>query len=166
MWEDAQFVHHVVFPNDIRVLGTDLRFRFSGSNHILRFVHERAVVAIGLAVYVQADNFATARYKINPIAFNRWRGKQSEVFPVVDFARWQLGHNELPQKFAGLLVKDHQNASVALMLRVAWRVVVRSDEYFSSGHGDVAVALRTELGHPLHILRGAHVDFFGPGLRF
>src|SRR5207302_9285359 len=81
-----------------------------------------------------------------------------------DFARFELWHDELPEKFTGLFIKAQQNAAVALMLRVARIFVVGADEDFAVGDDNIAVSLRTERGHPLDVFGGFHVDLFGAGL--
>ena len=107
MREDAQFIHHVVPPDDVGVVRADFGHGIAGAGDILRFVHERAVVAVGHALGVQADDFATAGHEINAVAFDARRGEQAEIFPVIDFAGGELGHDQLPEKFAGLFIETH-----------------------------------------------------------
>ena len=52
------------------------------------------------------DNVAI-RHEIKPIALHNGRGKEPKIFPVVDFARREFGHDELPEKFTGLLIEAH-----------------------------------------------------------
>ena len=132
--------------------------RFAGADDILRFIFELAVVAIGQSIHVQAHHFATAGHEINAIAFNSRRGEQAEIFPVVDFAGSEFRHDQLPEKFAGLFVEAHEDAAVALMLRVARILVVRADENLAAGDSRIAVTLRTELCDPLHVLGRGDVD--------
>ena len=162
--EDAQFIHHVIDPDDVRVVRTDFRLRFSGANDVLGFIHEWAVIAVGQAFGVQADDFAPAGDEINAIAFDAGRRQQAQAFPIVDFARGELGNDELPEELAGLFVKAKQDAAVALMLRVAGIFVVRADEDFSAGDDHVAISLRSKFGHPLDVPGGLHVDLLGAGL--
>ena len=53
-----------------------------------------------------------------------------------------------------------------VMLRVARIFVVGADENFAVGDGDIAVALRAELGGPFEILDALGIDFLGAGLEF
>ena len=57
-------------------------------------------------------------------------------------------HRNSPVDFA----ERHQHAAVARLLRIAHRFVVRADEHHAAGDDRVAVALRSELGDPLHVL--------------
>ena len=54
MREDAKFIHHVIAPEDVRILGRGLHFRFARADHVLPFVHEWPLIAIGLSVEVEA----------------------------------------------------------------------------------------------------------------
>src|SRR5436190_10474050 len=150
MREDSEFVHHVILPNNVCVFGAGLNFGFAGTDVILAFVFERPVVAIGKSVHIEANDFAAAGDAINAIAFNGGRREQTEIFPVVDFAGGEFGNDQLPDEFAGFFVKNHQDAAVAGMFGIARSIVVGADENFAARHGDVAVALRAELGDPLH----------------
>ena len=145
---------------------TDFRLRFSGANDVLGFIHEWAVIAVGQAFGVQADDFAPAGDEINAIAFDAGRGEQAKTFPVVHFARGEFGDDQLPEEHAGLFVEAKQDAAVALMLWIARVLIVRADEDLAAGDDDVAVGLRAEAGHPLHIFGGRHVDLFGAGFWF
>ena len=82
-------------------------------DHVFGFVLERAVVAVGHAVDIEAKHFATAGDEINAIAFDGRRGKQAEIFPIIDFAGGEFGDDELPEEFAGLFVEAHEDAAVA-----------------------------------------------------
>ena len=170
--EDAQVIHHVVAPDNVGILGAgfDRRRwtlgRLAAVQHdifddVFGLVLEWAVVAIGHAVEVEAENFAAAGDQVNAIALDGWRGEQPEVFPVVDFAGGQLGHDQLPEEFAGLLVEAHQDAAVPLVARVARVFVVRADEHLAGGDGHVAIALGTDLNGPLEVLNLFGVHLFG-----
>ena len=154
--KNAEFVHHVIDPDDVGVVWTNLRFRFAGADDILRLVHERTVVAVGEAFGVQADDLAAAGHQVNAITFHARRGEQAQTFPVVHFARGEFRDDELPEELTGLFVEAKQNAAVALVLRIAGVLV----------DDDVAVGLRAEPGHPLDVFGGAQVDLVGAGLGF
>src|SRR5207249_2228590 len=68
--EDAQFVHHVIDPDDIGVLRPCLGLGFAGADDVLRFVHVGAVVAVGHAFGVQADDFTAAGDQIDAIGLH------------------------------------------------------------------------------------------------
>src|SRR5439155_19411811 len=132
-----QFVHHVIDPDDVGVFGADFRFRFAGTDHVLRFVQVRSIVAIGHALGVEADHFAAAGHQVNAVALHAGRRKQAQTLPVVHLAGGELGNDELPEKSAGFFVETKQNAAVALMLRVARIFIVGADENFAPGDDDV-----------------------------
>ena len=124
MWEDAQFVDHVVAPDGIGVLwaGFDRRcaplgrlalVQYDLLNHVFGLVLVRAVVAISHPFCIEAKHFAAAGYDIHPVTLARRRGEQAEAFPIVHLARCELRHHELPKQLAGLLVEAHQDAPVA-----------------------------------------------------
>src|SRR5207253_556244 len=83
---------------------------------------------------------------------------QAKTLPVVHFARGEFGDDQLPEEHAGLFVEAKQDAAVALVLWIARVLIVRADEDLAAGDDDVAVGLRAEAGHPLHIFGGRHVD--------
>src|SRR5206468_6091305 len=85
--KNAEFVHHVIDPDDVGVVRADPGFRFAWTDDILGFVHKRPVIAVGHAFGVQADDLAAAGYQVNAIAFHARRGEQAQTFPVVHFAR-------------------------------------------------------------------------------
>ena len=71
----------------------------------------------------------------------------------------------MPEKRAGLFVEAKQGATVALMLGIARRFVVRADENLATRDSDVAVALLAELGDPLKILHAVRADLIAAGLK-
>src|SRR5207253_2224909 len=84
-----------------------------------------------------------------------------KVFPIVHLPGDELWNDQLPEEFARGLIENHQDAAIPLMLWIARVVVVCSHIDFSSCDSAVAVALRTELRHPLHVFGGGHVNLFG-----
>src|SRR5258706_100274 len=69
--EYAQFIHHVILPDNIRIFRTNLCLWFARSHDILRFILERSVIAVGLAVHVEAHHLTPAVHDVEPVAFNR-----------------------------------------------------------------------------------------------
>ncbi len=69
--EYAQFIHHVILPDNIRIFRTNLCLWFARSHDILRFILERSVIAVGLAVHVEAHHLTPAGHDVEPVAFNR-----------------------------------------------------------------------------------------------
>ena len=137
----AQLIHHVIAPNNIRVFGADFGWRFAGADHVFRFVFKGAIIPIGHPINVQAHDFAAAGHDVDAVALNGRRRQQPKVLPVIHLAGFQFRDHQLPQEFTGLLIEHHQDAAVALMLRIAWRFVVRADEHFSTRDRHVAVTL-------------------------
>lgn len=99
---DAKLVHHVVFPEDVRVLRSDFDLRFSGADHVLPLVLESALVAVFLPVGIQRDDLAAARHRVERVAVHERRAEVAEVFPVVHFSAEQLRHGELPDEVSHL----------------------------------------------------------------
>ena len=163
--KNAQFIHHVVAPDDVGVLlaGRDERSLLAvGTEHVLHdvfgLVLVRAVVAVRHAFDVEAEDFAARGDDVEAVAFDDRRGEQAEAFPVVDLAGLELGDDKLPVERAGLLIEAEEDGAVAEMLLVAWHVVVGADVDAAISDGGVAVALRAELHGELHVLlRGAVV---------
>src|SRR5208282_2867371 len=81
-----------------------------------------------------------------------------------DFAGGKFGNDQLPEEFAGFFVETHQDAAVALMLRVARIFVVGANENFSAGGDDVAVTLRANFDNPLGIGHVAEINVVRAGL--
>lgn len=162
--EHSELVHHVVFPKNVAILGADLDLRFARPCPILGFVLKGPLVAVRQPVQVEAQDFAARGDDVKPVALHGGRREQAEIFPIVHFARSELGNDQLPEESAGLFFKDHQHAPVALMLGIAWRIVVGAHEDLSVGHGDVAIALRAQLHHQFDILRRGQVDLLGAAL--
>src|SRR6266568_459475 len=84
--EDAEFVHHVVAPNDVGILRAGFDPGFAGTGDVWRLVLERAVVAVGHALGIQTEDFAAAAHQVNPVALDRGRGEQAQALPIVDLA--------------------------------------------------------------------------------
>ena len=166
--EDAQLIHHVVAPKDVGILlgGIDrcgLLRRVLG--HVLGLVGVGALVAIGHAFSVEAQHFAAAGDDPQAVAHHQRRGQKAQVLPVVDLARLELGHHELPEVSASLFVEAVQDRAVARVLLVAGRLVVGAHVHLAAGNHRVAVALRAELHGPLHALGGGQVDLLGTALQ-
>ena len=156
--KDAQFIHHVVFPYNVGVVRADFGGGIARAGDVLGFVHERPLVAFGHAPGAQAHDFTTAGDDIDAVAFDVWGREQAEIFPIVDFARRQFGNDQLPEKSAGLFIETHQDAAVALVLRIARVLVVGADKNFPAGDDDVAVALRADFDGPFDVGNIIHIN--------
>ena len=138
----ADFLHHVERPDDVGVV-------LPGQ----LLVGDRPfVLAVAEAVDVEAPDDAAIARVVEPRALDQRRRSDALIRPVVGAARRQLLVRLLPQELAGLFLERHQHAAVARLLRIAQRFVVRADEHHAAGDDRVAVALRAELGDPLHVL--------------
>ena len=85
--EDAQFLAHVVDPEDIGIGGADLDRWLLGAGHVLSFLLH-SLVAIGVAFDIEAEDF-TAVGDDEPAVPPRWvgeeqipRNSQSETLPA------------------------------------------------------------------------------------
>ena len=129
--KDAEFIHHVVPPEDVGILWRDFDLRLARSGHVLAFVLEWSLIAVRLAIEIEADHFATAGRQPNFVALDGRRTEQAEILPVIDLARRELRHHELPDEVAGVFVEAHQDRTVVLETRVARGRVVRADEHLA-----------------------------------
>src|SRR5688500_18878397 len=96
MWEHAEFIHHVVTPEDIGIFRGNFDRRLAWPGHILAFVHEWPLIAIALAIQVEADHFTPAGDDIDPVALDRGGAENAEILPVIDLAARKFGHGQLP----------------------------------------------------------------------
>ena len=103
-------------------------------------------------VDVQAPQHAAVADVVDPAVLDERRRGDALIRPVVRAARRQLLVRLLPQELAGRLAERHQHAAIARLFRIPRRFVVGADEHHAARHDRVAVALRAELGHPLHVL--------------
>jgi len=73
--------------------------------HINSLLPVRAIVAVGQALYVEAEHFAAAGDNIHTVPDHRRRREQAEALPVVDLAGLELGDDQLPEKLTALFVE-------------------------------------------------------------
>ena len=151
MWKYSKLFTHVVDPDDIGRLRADLDGR-SVSGRILRLVLIRAVISIRHPGHVEADHFAPVGHKPHAISFHGRRGAEADVFPVAHLASAKLGDDELPGEGTVLLIEGHEDPAVALLLFIAGRFVVGSNDHQTTGYDGVSVSLGTELRRPLDVL--------------
>ena len=78
---------------------------------------------------------------------------QSEIH-----VRPELGHHQLPQEMAVLLVEAQQHAAIALVARIARPLVVRPDEHPALGHDRRRPGLAAERHRPFHIPARGRVE--------
>src|ERR1043166_10065233 len=105
--EYAEFFAHVEPPDDIAVGRALLDGRLAGPGNVLRLLLEWAIIAVGHAVRVEAQHFASAADEINPVAIDQRRGADAEEFPIADFAGAELGNGELPEELPARLLEAH-----------------------------------------------------------
>ena len=142
----ADFLHHVERPDHV------------GVGHPGQFLVLRAVVlVVAKPLDVDAEQHAAVAHVVEPFADHHRRGGHALEGPVVGAARFELRVRVLPQELAGGLTERHQHTAVARLLRVAHQLVVGADKDHAAGDHRVAVALRAEIGDPLHVLLGLHV---------
>ena len=153
MREHAEFFHHVIAPENIGILARHFDRRLAGAGHVLPFAREGSVIPAGLAIEVEAKDFAPGRHDIDFLTHHVGRGDQADIIPVVDLPARQLRHDELPEKIAVLLVHAEQDRAIIGEPGIARRGVIRSDQDFAVRGHRIAVALGTELHDPLDVLR-------------
>ena len=161
--EDAQLLAHVVLPENVGVVRPEGRGGLALLRQVLRFAVE-ALVAVALALHVEAHHLAPVRDDVDAVADHGGRGTQPEKLPVADLPRSELRDRELPVQLSGFLVEAHQNRTVAFDSFIAGRLVVRAEKDSPAGDGRVSVRLRPELGDPLDVFRRRRVDLLGAAL--
>jgi hypothetical protein len=144
------FLHHVELPHDIGVVG---------SRPFL--VREGAGVAVAESVHVQREDHRAIAHVVEPLVLDDRRGGDALERPVVRAARFELPVRVLPEELAVRRAEGLEHATVAVLLRIAEELVVRADEDHAVGDHRVAVGLRPEVGHPLHIASRLHVPVRG-----
>ena len=127
-------------------------------------VLDAVVLVVAEALDVDAEHHAAIAHVVQPLADHQRRRRHALERPVVGAARFELRVRVLPQELAGRLAERHQHAAIAGLLRVAHQLVVGAHEHHAARHDGVAVALRAEVGHPLHVLLGLHVPVDGQPL--
>ncbi len=95
---------------------------------------------------------AAVAHVVQALAFDERRRGDALERPVVGAPRLELHVRLLPEELAVGLAEGHQHAAVARLLRIAQQLVVGADEDHAARDDRVAVALRSEVGHPLHVL--------------
>ena len=144
----ADLLHHVERPDDVGV-------ELSGELLVL----ERAVVlVVAEPADVETEEHRAVAHVVEPLAFDQRRRGDALKRPVVGASRLELRRASAatwnsPVRFA----EGHQHAAVARLFLVAHQLVVGADEHHAARDDGIAVALRAEIGHPLHVLLGLDV---------
>ena len=125
--------------------------------------HKGALIAVGLAFDVEADDLAAIGNDVAAVAFDGRRGADADVFPVADLTGAELGDDELPEEFAGLFVEAHEHATVARLFGIAGALVIGADVDAATSDNGSAVGLRAEFSDPAHALGGLGIDGLGLG---
>ena len=146
--ERADLFDHVQLPHDVGVgLAGEL------------LVGDRAVVlaVVAEALQVHAHELGAVADVVRAVADDHRGTGHALERPVVDAAGRQLLVRGLPQELAVGLAEGHDDAAVAGLLGIADQLVVRADQHDAAADDGIAVGLRSELGHPLHVLAGLDV---------
>ena len=119
--EHAEFVHHVVAPDDVGVLRADFRLAACpGPTTDTCASSLKGRRCRWPCLHVEAHHFATAGHDVDAIAFDGRRGKQAEIFPIVHFAGRELRHDqaarEIRRSFRRSTIRMLRSP---LMLRIA-----------------------------------------------
>lgn len=143
----ADFLHHVELPDDVRVgVGGELLAR------------ERSVVLLVTeALQVGRHHLAAVVREVDDLVLDEGRRADPLERPVVHASRRQLFERGLPHELAVGLAEGHEHAAITGLLRIPHEFVVGPDEHQAPRHRGVAVGLRSQLGHPLHVPLRFHV---------
>jgi len=161
--EYAQLFDRVESPEDIAVAVRKLDGLFAVAGHVLAFVGVRAVVAVGLAVDVEAKHVAGARDNIHAVAVHRGRRADAQVLVPEVHLFGDIGPlraDQLPYELAGGFVEalDQPTAGAGEPRVFGHGQVVGAHEHLAAGHGRVAVGGGAEPDGPLDVLGRGRVD--------
>ncbi len=104
MLVNSHLGRHVEKPDDVRVRLGHLQRLITARRHMPAFVFVWPIVAVGLAVEVEAHYFPAIAHDVNPVAFNSSRRTITHSWPIHVEGVWKLGNDELPAKAPILLV--------------------------------------------------------------
>lgn len=159
---DADLLRHVEEPDDVAVQrpGRDgLRRRVGAAgHHVPAFVEVRAGVAVGHAARVEAHHLTAVAHGVHAVAFDRDRRRPTGLGPVEVRVLLALGHEQLPEQMAVLLVEAEQDAGITGALRVARLLVVRAVIHAAAGDDGRGVGMGADLGGPAHVLARLRVE--------
>src|SRR5262245_1635770 len=116
------------------------------------FICKWSVIAVCHSQSVQAHDFTTIADNIDTIAFDGCRRGNASLRPIkvrIFLAFWD---NKLPKELARFLLKTHEHAAVALMVRITRRAIIRPNVNASIGDNRGRMRLSAELRRPFDML--------------
>ena len=125
--EDVELFAHVVAPDHVGVFVINLDRWLAFAGVVGPFVVQ-ALVAVGHAVEVEANDLAEVGHDVDAVANDGGRRAHPQEFPVADLACAEFVQAELPDEIAGLFVEAVEDGSVAGVFFIAGRLVVGADE--------------------------------------
>jgi hypothetical protein len=164
---NAGLLDQIADPEDVGIGGAGLERGITAQDHVAGFVLEGAIVAVGHAFHVEADDLATIGQDIGAISFNGRRRGEAYFGPIEEFVMLLLGnfrHHQLPEEMAIVFVETQQHIAVSLMAGIAGMLVVGADEHAAAGDDGRGVTLRAKVGDPLDVLAGGGVEAVGQSL--
>ena len=147
----------------VRVLRDEVRAaddqrRAAVGGHVPGFILEGPIVAVGHALDVETHDLVAIRDGVDAVALHRRRRADARLGPIEIRIRPELGHDQLPQEVAVLLVEAQQHAAVALMTRIAGRIVVGPNEHPPLGHHRRGPGLAAQRHDPLDVPARGRVE--------
>src|SRR5437870_5460406 len=128
------------------------------------FFAKRSLIAIGHPLSVETQHFAAIADDIHAVSLDGRGGGNTAVGPVEVNVLLALGHNELPEEFAGLFVEAHQDAAVSLMFCIARLAVIGADINPSSRNDGCGMSLGAKLRGPFDVFAGHGIERIGQTL--
>ncbi len=162
--KDRQIAEHVEPPEDVGIGRPQLQRRRSLGHGEVGFVAERAVVAIGQAVEIEAKHLAAIGHEIDPVVFDSRRRADAQVHVVEILAHLgaidlELGHDQPPEQLAGPLVQAEQHAAPSgPQARVVQILVVGADQHPAGGNHGGGIVLAPEPRDPVDVFHRRRVD--------
>ena len=82
MCPDSKLGAHVEEPDDVRVKRRHLHGRIAEPRHVSTFVHKGSVVAVGLAIEIEAHHFVAVVHDIDAVLVDRGRRNNADFRPI------------------------------------------------------------------------------------
>ena len=101
---------------------------------------------------IQTDDFVAIGDHVDAVALDHGGRRHAAFGPVEIDVAVQLGHDQLPLERSVGFVQAQQDAAVAVVLRVAWAVIVRSDQHAAVADDRGRVAFRAQRDGPVDVL--------------
>ncbi len=138
-------------------------------HHVLAFVLVGTIVAVGLAVQIEADDFRAVGYDVDAISFHRRRGTETDrrLIQVVAFPQ-QPRHDQLPLKTPSASLRHNSTPGVrapgvstpgvALVPRILRCPVVGANQHAPLCDNRRCVSLASQIYRPLDVLARGRVE--------